>query len=192
MNREGKKKCMAIRKAIEKEAHRTADEFHPHYVTINGLSEKIGHPEYALQIKNRLWREIEQHEEYMNYTMIDFNHPDDLCITAGGITAFFDILSCYFDPEALTDVATYMNGLDEIDRNNLEIKRTEKRTRQIIKQAPTTVIKSFIAEYETNGTMAGIKMNDEIHDLLTDELASRKPLRLFKQGKRQAAKVNAH
>lgn len=178
MKREDKKVLKTIRKTFQR--INGEDVFHPHYLTIDGLCEKVGHPEYAQQVKNRVWEKMDEDEKYMDYTMIDFNHPDDLCITADGITAFFDVFSGYFDPEALTDVAKYMQRLDEAERNELEIKRIEKIRWQLLKKAPTSMLKGFIAEFKASGTMAGHKMDDEDCTMMEKELASRTPLRLLK------------
>lgn len=184
MNKEGKRTLRAIRKISKEKSGENV--FHPHYITVDGLSEKVGHPEYAQQVKNRVWEKMDEDEEYMDYAMLDFNHPDDLCITAEGVTAFFDILSGYFDPDALTGVAEYMKRLDKIDRNELEIKRIEKQCRQAIKQAPTESLKGYVAEFKSSGTMRGIKTDTEIYTMIESELASRKPLHLFKRRKPQA------
>lgn len=180
MKRADKKAIKAIYKEIQHRIHDTDDEFHPHYVTVDGLSEKVGHPEYAHQVKSRIWRKMESDEEYLAYTMIDFNNPDDLCLTADGITAFFDILSGYYDPEALTDVAKYMQRLDKMERNELEIKRLEKLKWKLIKRAPTSMLKGFIAEFKVSGTMAGLKMDDESCDMMEKELEFRTPFSLLK------------
>lgn len=181
MNREGKKLVKGIRKMSK--AMGNEDVFHPHYVTVNGLSEKVGHPEYAQQVKNRVWEKMNEDEKYMDYTMIDFNHPDDLCITADGVIAFFDILSGYFDPEALSGVAEYMHTLDEMDKSDMRIKRIERERRQLMEQAPTAMLKGFVAEYKAHGTISGMKMDDETCSLMEAELKSRGPLHFLKQRK---------
>jgi hypothetical protein len=183
MNREDKKVLKAIRKMSK--ARSSEDVFHPHYLTIDGLSEKVGHPEYAQQVKNRVWKKMDEDEKYMDYTMIDFNHPDDLCITAEGVTAFFDILSGYFDPEALIDVVKYMQRLDQIDKNELKIRQTKKQLKLAIKEWPTDGLKTYITEFKASGTMCGEKVDDEICSWMEKELASRKPLHLFRRRKPQ-------
>ena len=183
MDKESKKLLRGIRKMSKKMS--SEDVFHPRYVTVDGMSEKVGHPEYAQQIKNRVWEKMDEGEEYMDYIMIDFNHPDDLCITADGVEAFFDILSGYFDPEALTDVAKYMCRLDQIDKNELEIRHIDKEGRELIKRIPTAMLQDFMTEYKAHGTMRGIKMDTETSTLMEEELVSRKPLHLFRKRKPQ-------
>ena len=184
MNREDRKLCRKIWKAATKETRRSADEFHPHYVSINCIAEKVEHPEYAEQVKNRLWRELESHmEEYGDYVMFSFAHPNDLGLTWEGITAFMDILAAYFDPEALSATAKYMRQLDELDKSDMRIKRLERERRQLMEQAPTTMLKKLVEEYRASGTMGGTKMDDETCSLIEAELQSRGPLHFLKQRK---------
>lgn len=156
------KKIQKSKKALIKSQK---DEFIPEKLNLKALCEWHNKPEYFNQIRNRIYRAMEQDEELSNYVYIDFDDMENIFIDSDGIIMFGDILKGYFDTKVFADILVEMRKRTEERKELFYFKRALRETEtKKIEQLLKLYIKAF-------GTA------DEHTQLIKDELVHRNPLK---------------
>lgn len=84
------------------------DEFKPSTVSIREMCELHDGQKYFNQIRNRIYRELDQNLDLGDYIYIDLKDKEDIRLTGDGVFIFFEILAGYFDENHVRDLCMYL------------------------------------------------------------------------------------
>lgn len=91
-------------------------EYIPYTASIYKMCMIANKPEYFLQIRNRIEREVEQSDDLSNYVWIDMDNPEDISLSNDGILIFFEILTSYFSEEDVRALLVYVMKMNREGR----------------------------------------------------------------------------
>lgn len=149
-----------------RKAHK--DDFMPCSTSIKKMCDEGSHPEYFNQIRNRIFRELEEDSELGNYVAIDLNDFEDVRLTADGVFIFFEILTSYFKDDDVRDMLVLMKKMDESARARYNLEHSLSR---MTKQE----LKDFIAGYKDYIPEKGMEEAKQIlMDMVQEKLKKRK------------------
>lgn len=126
----------AMKKQFVK-AHR--DEYKPYSVSVKVMCQKVERPEYFIQIKNRILRELEENSDLGDYIIFDLADLQDIRLTVDGVFIFFEILTSYFDEKDVRELFILMRQMEEGNKAAFELQQslsgmTKKDLKDFIKQ----------------------------------------------------------
>lgn len=84
------------------------DEFKPSTVSIREMCELHDGQKYFNQIRNRIYRELDQNLDMGDYIYINLEDKEDIRLTGDGVFIFFEILTGYFDENHVRDLCMYL------------------------------------------------------------------------------------
>lgn len=155
-----------IRKAIMreiKERNKHIDEPLPVNVSLKSMCrqfEEEGHPNYFLQIKNRILRECQTDTTLFQYVLLHPNKLDDIHLTTQGLDIFYDILAGYFNDQDIKAQYEYMELVDK-----------QQHTEWKLKKILTMLNDSQVLQLAQNGQY---KANENYAFIIAEELKRRK------------------
>lgn len=142
----------------------------PHTVSIFKLCQKADKLQYFNQIRNRILRELEQHESMGDYVRFDPNNMADLFLDDDGVFIFCDILYGYFPEQDIIDLWKYTRDLNRYGKMEYDYEH-------LFDNFTVADLKEFIKGYIAYEPEAG---QEEAKQMLLDkahnELKNRKRL----------------
>jgi len=154
-----------IRKQL-REAHK--NDFRPNTSSMKKLCSIGGHPEYFIQIRNRILRELEQDNGLGEFVSFDLEDLQDIRLTTDGVFIFFEILTSYFDDKDIRDLFILMREADKPERADYDL-------RQSLSSMTKKELKDFIAGYKDYIPEKGMEEAKQIlMDMAQEELKKRK------------------
>lgn len=153
-----------IQRVIHKETKKKINKPLQHSVSITSMCKTVGHPEYFEQIRNRVFREMEQDKTVGDYVYID-GDMKDIFLGADGVCYLSDLLMGYFEKKDIVSLHQYMSDLDSQERIKSQFVNSLKIT-------STPDIKEFLSVVD--GWDCESDTKQYVRNFAVDELDSRK------------------
>ena len=158
-----------IQRIIRKETKKKINEPLQHSVSITSMCKTVGHPEYFEQIRNRIFREMEQDKTVGDYVYMD-GDMKDIFLGADGVCYLSDLLMGYFKEKDIVGLHQYMVDLDTEEKIKFQFVNSLKIT-------STPDIKEFLSVID--GWNCETDTEQFVRNFADDELDSRKGFRGF-------------
>ena len=97
-------------------------KFQPSLVSIKGMCEAIGCPEWITRVENSITREMRNAPELKTHVFIRKRGSSDIWLDSDGICLLFDLLAGYFGEREILDLHRYLARADQHDREEWEIR----------------------------------------------------------------------
>ena len=94
--------------------------FTPYTMSLYKLCEQTGKPEYFNQIRNRIYRELEENESLSDYVRISTDHLENIFLCNDGVLIFSEILIDYFGEVEIKSIWMHMRELNKISKQEYD------------------------------------------------------------------------
>lgn len=177
------RRCWVIKQKIKayKQSLFPATEPEPVRLDIKKLCEYCNHPEYYIQILNRMLKQIDQDLEYMRGLSVPLDAKNyNILIDKTAFTKWYDLLSDYFDNEEMIRIAIDFVVLEKE-------KQSDFKVQTMLQDISTKELKEMLLpHYETDEEfLQAIENRPEYYDeyrlALVKELERRKHIKYWFQ-----------
>lgn len=114
------------------------DEFKPSTVSIREMCELHDGQKYFNQIRNRIYRELDQNLDLGDYIYIDLKDKEDIRLTGDGVFIFFEILAGYFDENHVRDLCMYLCRKNRCEEMECQLTHCAAKKQSSILHKPNT------------------------------------------------------